>query len=109
MVKKYPLVIVIFLIIALFMPGGEAGSTGRWVVCFRVDTIRGPFAINETCIRCALADSGGYSYAYPGSAGNVCGGSRGSNWKSFSNRTDAVNWIDRHCGCVKSGDLPLID
>gem|GEM_PF-1868926 len=104
--RKVILSTLIIILITLLLPERDAQSSGRWVVCFRVELLRGPYGVNQTCIRCALADSGGYSYVYPGSSGNVCAGSRESNWKTFSKRADAVSWIDTNCGCRSSADLP---
>lgn len=100
------MVLIFIVLLVAVVDTREALSAGRWVVCFKTELMRGPYATNQVCYRCALADSGGYNYVNPGSPGNVCGSTRNSNWRTFPTRTAAVWWMDKYCGCRSSAQIP---
>jgi hypothetical protein len=79
---------------------------GRWVVCFKADPVAGPYGTNQTCIKCSLADSGGYGYVPATVESSVCSFSKDASWTTFSTRTAAVDWMNRNCGCRRTGTVP---
>ncbi len=103
--KKCVIFIGILATALLATPATTIGS-GRWVVCIKLETVRGPYGTNQTCYKCALADSGGAGYVQPANGFNPCQTSPGAQWKTFRTRTEAVWWIERNCGCRSSTTLP---
>ena len=97
---------IFFSAIAMFMVTEVSEASGRWVVCIKVETVQGPFGTNQTCYRCALADSGGPMYVTPVTGGNLCANSLGAQWRTFASRDDAIKWIAMNCGCRSSTSLP---
>lgn len=103
--KKCFVIFAIAVAALVALPGMSLGS-GRWVVCIKLESVLGPYGMNQTCYRCALADSGGPGYVQPANVVNPCQSSPGSQWRTFRTRTDAVWWMERNCGCRSSTTLP---
>jgi hypothetical protein len=103
---KKALLLLVAAGIVLTLPPDISLGSGRWVVCIKLEAIRGPYGVSQTCYRCALADSGGPGYVQPANPTNPCQSSPGAQWRTFRTRTEAVWWIERNCGCRSSTTLP---